>query len=512
MSKVLLSFLEFLKLPVLVKKILSVLVAIVVGVMPSFFFTSEKAANKYLLTGDDTFSYSAGEKWTAGFGSSVLTPADVTGDSYYIAGYYTNNPAKGVMDDMYARALYLDDNTGRGGVVLCAVDCIGLSRSDINAIRKIVIDSKSIPNLKSINIAATHSHEAVDTQGLWGKDFYTSGRNNNFMENLRQKTANAIIKAYHSRRNGTLKVGSVQTVGMQEDVRSPVDYNKNLTRIRFVPNDGTTQTILVNYACHAELMGKNNSLVSADFPAYLGREIALKTGGVQNPDGTVSGGANYLFFNGAIGGMISSKQIMDVYNNPDFDCIAFAKQYGKELGDIALSISDEETISPVINIKTKPIVVPVDNVMLILARFLGVLNNDITRDGKVASASIYSEVSYLELGNGQVGMFLIPGELFPELESGNFLPAAEAGMGFNANYKVLSSLKNCHYQFVVGLANDELGYIIPDNDFVLHEWLPYINIATDSYGREHYEEVDSAGPATAGIILDAMNSLITSVK
>ena len=512
MNTILLSLLRFFKIPKLVNKIISVIVAIVIGVMPSFFFTDAQNANRYMLTGDEQFSYIAGEKWTAGFSSTILTPADLTNGSYYIAGYFSNNPAQGVLDDMYARALYLDDSTGRGGVVLCAIDCIGLSRTDINAIRKIVIDSKDIPNLKSINIAATHSHAAIDTQGLWGKDFYLSGRNKDFMQNLRQKTADTIIKAYNSRKNGVLKIGSAETVAMQEDVRTPVDYDKTLTRIRFVPNDGSTQTIMINYACHAELLGKHVTKISADFPAYLGREISLQTGGVQQTDGTVAGGANFLFFNGAIGGMISSKNIMDVYNNPDFDCEGFTKQYGKELGNIAMNITNETAISPIINVKTTPILVPVDNVMLIIARFLGVLNNNITRVGQNGKAAIYTEVSYLELGNEQVGMFLIPGELYPELETGNFLPAAQAGLGIDADYKVLSKMSDCDHQFVMGLANDELGYIIPDNDYVLHEWLPYINIETDSFDREHYEEVNSAGPNTARIILDAMDKLISSVK
>lgn len=512
MNTTLQSVLRIFRIPALVRKVLSIIVALVIGIMPQLFFTDVQHANKYMLSGDSTFSSVAGAKWTAGFSSGVLTPEDITSGTYYIAGYNSNNPAKGVIDDIYARALYLDDNTGRGAVILCAVDCIGLSRTDINAIRKIVIDSKDIPNLKSINIAATHSHASIDTQGLWGKDFYLSGRNKDFMQNLRQKTADTIIKAYNSRKNGVLKIGSAETVGMQEDVRTPVDYDKTLTRIRFVPNDGSTQTIMINYACHAELMGKNVTEVSADFPAYLGRELALQTGGAQQTDGTVAGGANFLFFNGAIGGMISSKNIMDVYDNPDFDCESFTKQYGKELGDIAMSITNETSISPIINVKTVPIVIPVDNVMLILARFMGVLNNGITKEGQNGKAAIYSEVSYIELGNEQVGMFLIPGELYPELETGNFLSAAQAGLGIEANYKVLSEMSGCAYQFVVGLANDELGYIIPDNDYVLHEWLPYINIANDSFGREHYEEVNSTGPNTARIILNAMDELISSAK
>ena len=54
------------------------------------------------------------DRFTAGFGKAVMIPDDVKTKTYYIAGYNSDNPAEGVLDDMFARAVYLDDNTGRG--------------------------------------------------------------------------------------------------------------------------------------------------------------------------------------------------------------------------------------------------------------------------------------------------------------------------------------------------------------------------------------------------------------
>ena len=210
--------------------------------------------------------------------------------------------------------------------------------------------------------------------------------------------------------------------------------------------------------------------------------------------------------------MISSSNIMEVYDNPDFDCVKYTKDFGKTLGGIVMGIHNETPVDPLVNIKTQGIAVPCDNYMLVLARFLGVLNNDMAKNPGGTSASVFTEVSYLELGSEQVGMFLIPGEIYPELVSGNFLPAAEASLGFAADYKVLSGLSACDHQFVMGLCNDELGYIIPDNDFYLHEWLPYMNIPKDAFGREHYEETNSTGPGTARVILEAMDALVASAK
>ena len=118
----------------------------------------------------------------------------------------------------------------------------------------------------------------------------------------------------------------------------------------------------------------------------------------------------------------------------------------------------------------------------------------------------------MELGNRQIGVYMIPGELSPELESGNFLSAEESANGTEADYKPFSEMSRCEQNFVIGLCNDEIGYIIPENDFLLHEWLPYFNNTDDKNGRRHYEETNSLGPGAAGAILEAMDKLINTVK
>ncbi len=492
---------RFLKLPNFVRAIIGTLLSLIILVVPANLFTTSEEAAEYMLHGDAVFSDVAGSTWTVGYAEAVLTPDDVTADTYYIAGYNTNNPAQGVLDDMYAKAVYLDDNTGRGGVVICAVDCVGLSRADINDIRKIVIESDAIDSLKSVNICATHAHSAIDTQGLWGKNFYSDGKNDAFMQTLKEKTAAAILAAYEARRDGKLYVAAAQADGFQSDTRTPVDYDSTLTRIRFAPADGSAETYIVNFATHAEMLGSKSTLVSADFPAYMAQEIRAQ-----------ANGANTVFINGAIGGLITADDFDDVLNNPDFDCIAYTKQYGRELGQFVLAMENENELAALVNIKSVPVSVRCDNTALLLARIIGVLNNDMERSADRKEISILTEVSYMELGAKQIGIFMIPGELYPELASGNFLSAEEAANGVTAEYKVLNEMSSCTYHFVWGLCNDELGYIIPDNDFLLHEWFEYFNIPVDAAGRKHYEETNSVGPDTARTLLEAMDALIAGVR
>ena len=484
----------------LTRKAIEALSKGIISSMPASYFTTAENANRYMLKGDEKFSAEAGKFFTCGFAKTVLTPDNVAGGTYYIAGYESNNPAKGVLDDMFARAVYIDDNTGRGGVIMCSVDAVGISRKDINDIRKLVIESKKIPALKSISIAATHSHSAVDTQGLWGEKLFKSGRNEAFMEILKAKTAKAIIAAYENRKDGKLLYAVTETVDMQFDCRTPIAYDKNLTRIRFEAFDKSEEIHLINFASHAELLGSETKNISADFPAYMIKEIESN-----------NANTNAVFFNGAIGGMISAKEIKKVYREA-IDCEAYTKDFGKTLGEIANALTNETEIEPIINVKSAPIEIEASNFVLILARLLKVLNNDILRFTKRSTAYISSEVGYLELGKGQIGAFLVPGELFPELWNGEFLPPWESATGKRAKYKVLKEMCTCDHQFVMGLCNDELGYIIPDNDFLLHEKTPYIDNAKDIFGRSHYEETNSTGPNTARKILTEIDKLIASVK
>ena len=66
------------------------------------------------------------DKFTIGFHKEIMLPDDIDKKKYYIAGYGENNPARGVIDPQYAHAVWIDDNTQRGGVLLISLDPGGL--------------------------------------------------------------------------------------------------------------------------------------------------------------------------------------------------------------------------------------------------------------------------------------------------------------------------------------------------------------------------------------------------
>jgi hypothetical protein len=108
-------------------------------------------------------------------------------------------------------------------------------------------------------------------------------------------------------------------------------------------------------------------------------------------------------------------------------------------------------------------------------------------------------------------MLSVPGELLPELAVGGY-----DGSRINAPGVPLIDPNNPNppkidqapagpyikdrmpgmYPWLIGLGNDELGYIIPEYNFELAPGKPY----TEEAEGDHYEETNSLGPHMAGLV------------
>lgn len=65
---------------------------------------------------------------------------------------------------------------------------------------------------------------------------------------------------------------------------------------------------------------------------------------------------------------------------------------------------------------------------------------------------------------------------------------------------------------IVGLANDEIGYIVPPSDFLLNEELPYLSRVVDYKGEDHYEETNSVGYHCADAIALAFREALDALQ
>lgn len=241
--------------------------------------------------------------YTVGFGKSEIMPEAGTENQFTLAGYNLNFFATGVLDPCYARAVWIDDNSGLGGVVLVSVDSIGISIEDVKEMRDSLKDFAKENNCRAINIMSTHNHEAIDTLGMWGDlKNLKSGRDENYMKIVFAGVKDAVKKAFDDRRDGDLYYGKVETQPKvvnekylieQQDTRLPQVFEKDLIRIRFEPHDAQTNDIyIINYAAHAEALLSDNSLISSDIPGNMCNYIEETTG------------ADSIYFQGAIGGLI----------------------------------------------------------------------------------------------------------------------------------------------------------------------------------------------------------------
>ena len=122
-----------------------------------------------------------------------------------------------------------------------------------------------------------------------------------------------------------------------------------------------------------------------------------------------------------------------------------------------------------------------------------------------------SEISYFEIDTLKI--LTVPCEIFPELVYGGYLSAEESATGFGGEINPVP-LKEIVGDdvMIIGLANDELGYVLPPNDFILHSETPYFENGRDIHDRRHYEETNSLGPETADTIAETVREIINTVE
>ena len=270
--------------------------------------------------------------------------------------------------------------------------------------------------------------------------------------------------------------------------------------------------MLVQWNCHPEAMGSRNTEITADFPYAT---VAKLKDQHKCP---------ILYMSGAIGGLMAPprRSIKDgqgkILEEGDFE---FCRVYGEAVADLATQASaaaEPMELTP-FTVSAKPIAIPVTNPLYRLARVARILRRegriwegDFQKLGEIASedtidkpTAVESEVAYLRLGDLHVAG--IPGELYPELIYGKFQEPAEP----NADYPdaplepTVESILPGKKWLLFGLANDEIGYIIPRRQW--DSAPPY------AYGREtsQYGEINSCSPDVAPIIMQALQLRVRDV-
>jgi hypothetical protein len=285
---------------------------------------------------------------------------------------------------------------------------------------------------------------------------------------------------------GKMYYSAIESGEFIRDKREPLVYDTEVHRLRFVPDDGSKETWLCNMAIHAVGNGAASTAITGDYPYYVEQEVN-------------KAGANYIQIQGAELAITSNTSSLDIpEGTPRIESL---KIYGTALGKhIVESDAAETEVAPLLNYKMKEYYVPVTNQILAFAGKLGALTNTVVAtDDTNCTLEVATELGYLEIGT-DLAIAIIPGELEPAIAYGGYLDADSSWTGTDFDYPTLSEIIGTDKELLIfGLMNDQIGYILEDNDY--SSILSGVN-----------EEIVSTGASAGSTTIEAFQELYNSIE
>ncbi|HQD73193.1 MAG TPA: hypothetical protein PLY67_07235, partial [Clostridiales bacterium] len=101
---------------------------------------------------------------------------------------------------------------------------------------------------------------------LIGRDaFRENGKSKVYMDNLVAKTVECLKAAFEDLKPGKLYYSAVNAYEYIKDKRLPIVFDPNLNTFKFVPNDGSAETYIVNFTSHLTGLPQSNDIASSDY-------------------------------------------------------------------------------------------------------------------------------------------------------------------------------------------------------------------------------------------------------
>jgi hypothetical protein len=448
------------------------------------------------------FGIAAAPPLEVGFGETDITPKIDGPRPVYLAGFGHNRKATGVAEPLAARAVVLK-SAGRK-VALVSVDLVGYFRPEVEKVRA------QLDGFHYVLVSSTHTHEGPDTLGLWGPTPFQSGIDPDYIALVRERIVKAVQDADAAARPATAAIGTARAPELLRDTRKPHVVNDELTAVVFHGGDGKPSGLVVVWGCHPETYDSKSPLVSSDFVFHTVRALKDRYG------------CPVAYFTGAVGGLMTTigLTVKDVDgkevrgSGPELNAA-----YGKALARVAgraVEAAKSASLTP-LEVRSRPLFLPVDNKLYQMAAQLKVFarptyrwTDDMAKPELLdkpavgVASAIATEVGWLRLGD--LSIATVPGEIYPELVLAGPPPDGDPNTDFpDAPFEptLYATLPGPH-KVMIGLANDEVGYILPRRQW--DEKPPF------AYGRDKapYGEVNSLGPRTAPLLLGAFRDLVKS--
>lgn len=437
-----------------------------------------------------------GAYWSVGYANaSILTGNEMDG-KHYVGGSLSlsDKLVSSVMDDLKVRVIVMDDNSGRGKVVFAVIDAYGISSIEVNNIRTLLADYCKKNNIVSLNISVLHQHSAVDTFGMNGsilkallnpwRSTPVNGINEDYMKNLRSVISNTVDKAVKDMKSGKLYYGTADFSEFITDKRDPQVLVTDFDRFRFVPDDGSDETWFTTSAIHCVGNGAGHTDITGDYPYYMEKYIN------ENYN------ANFIMMLGAEQGTSQDKSSLEL--SEELTTVERLDAYGIALSERFASIDNEVEVAPVLNIKHEQTSYEITNEILVFAGKMGLLSNAVIKNDD--HFEVATEIGYMEIGT-DIAVVLCPGEIAAELIYGGCLDADKSWTGKAWELDPTVDEVGEKTLIVFGLINDQIGYIIPDNDY-----MALLESSNKSL------ELVSTGNVTASAMVVDFADLIASVR
>ena len=403
-------------------------------------------------------------------------------------------------------------------------------------------------DIVAVNIGSTHCHTVIDTQGFGLEPLIKTVFQNlfsflpfvektrsidpEFYEYMIDGASDAIVEAYLNMESGELYYFETAGIGRSERNNNYMDdeygyiFNKRydtegyqhvIACFKFVPDNAESKpTVLANLGGHPTTIDRATKLLSADYPNFTEEKIN-------------EAGMNFAFIQGAQApisvnkGGVETEEILnevkaEIAADPRAEDYKSAKELGYEFARLIIDAEkNAEKVEPVLNVRMSEVVIPLEYGLMELGAVSGLLGMTVVRDKSSPSRySIISEVGYLEIGS-DIAMLTVPGELVPQLVYGNVVDKTQAYLGTDWELDYTADLVGEDKTvLVMGLCNDAIGYIVPDNDYApfIADSLWNTDAGEKLFGEphRHYEEMLSAGSKAGSSVIGALNELVNDVK
>jgi hypothetical protein len=443
------------------------------------------------------------QQFQAGFGEVDITP-HLTGKPVLLAGFGANRKATAVLDPLAVRAVVL--RSGGKTIAIACADVVGLFLPSVERVRK------ELTGFDYVLVSSTHNHHGPDTMGLWGPNPFISGIDSDYLRRVESAIAQAVRDAEKSLQPVTGRIGAVNAPDLLHDSRPPIVKHDEMVVLEFRNAADKPAGVVVQWNCHPETIDSKSTRVSADFVGETVKELKRRYS------------CPVVYLTGTVGGLMTSINV-DVRDEKGQSLpegsVEKMHRYGQLL---AAKASDAiRTAKPIgltpFTIRSRSVALPVDNRRFALAQSLGVLDRPMERwtgdprqemmplkDLGAERPAIRTEIACL--GLGELSVAVIPGEIYPELVLGKVQDPADPAADFPdapIEPSIYHSMPGPH-KMIVGLGNDELGYILPKRQW--DEKPPF------TYGQKKapYGEVNSLGPDAGPLICITFQDLLKETK